>query len=396
MSATLTCAPPPSSGPTVVGPFPIGPGFNFIPTSITVPAFPPRVCTLAVVSTVTFTDGTSLTLRGDVEVCIVEEAPPAGSGIPRLDLVNLTPLPHGVHAGDQAVSRYSLTNNDPLETWTGTIDADFVSTAAQPIEAGPLPPFRTAFSASDPLGGDAWGIDFLANLPPGGCIPFPPNPSTTFITTATLLPAPIVLPPGGTISFEVAARPYRKCANGSCGESNVRAIGLYTDGTTGHACASAVYYVDNSIPPAYAWPDAGGTATCVPEQVVLPPGGMVLHVEPGAAVTAPFDFGVWPDPGVLFVGGAPAPTVNTCDSQLQQFDAPAVAPFMCRTTCIYQVERYDLDIDRYRRQRRNVQMHTVVQIKWAPKRDRRRELIDARGAAHERRHRGRIELLKLR
>lgn len=65
MTASLACSNPPNSGPTVFGPFSIGEGITEIPIQVPVPAGPERLCTLVIVSRVTFADGSILEQRGD-------------------------------------------------------------------------------------------------------------------------------------------------------------------------------------------------------------------------------------------------------------------------------------------------------------------------------------------
>jgi hypothetical protein len=54
------------------------------------------------------------------------------------------------------------------------------------------------------------------------------------------------------------------CAHGSCGESGLEADGDFSDLTEGIACASAMYYVDNSIPPTFQWNDGGSVPIIQP------------------------------------------------------------------------------------------------------------------------------------
>ena len=282
MSVTLNCVPPPSAGPTVFGPFPIANGNNVIPIGLVVPCSPPRRCTLSIVSTVTFTNGRTITLTGDQVVCIVEEVP-GNPGVPRLDLELLSPPTIGTHAGDQGAGRYRLTNNDPVESWTGTLGADFRNTAKQPVQGGPPSPVREAWALADPGPGDNWPIEFDFNLPPGGCIPLPPDPQNQVLSTASS--GSITLLPGEVMEFDVLVRPWGMCADGSCGESGVEASGQFSDLTDGIACASAMYYVDNSIPPTFQWDDGGSVPT-------------VGYPNPGAPVVEfvhhPSFFDIWP------------------------------------------------------------------------------------------------------
>jgi hypothetical protein len=258
MSVTLLCAPPPSTGPVVFGPFPIVANApTFIPIVLATPCVT-RTCVLSIVSTVTLSDGTTLTQRGDVEVCIVEEDPSQSPpGVPRLDLENLAlDGLTNIHPGDQGGVPYRLTNNDLDESVTVIIRADTNNTSRQPGEASGSP-VREAYAFADPGDGDDWPVRISTNLPPGECIPLPPDPQNQ--TLSEDFSDPITLGPGESFDFEVIARPWGMCADGSCVESNVKAEGLFEFGDPALACASALYWADATKEPDYLWADSGKT-----------------------------------------------------------------------------------------------------------------------------------------
>jgi hypothetical protein len=256
MTATLTCAPPPSTG-GVFGPFPIVAGPQAIPIVIPIPAGPPRICLLAITSTVTTPTGATLTMTADQTVCIVDPSP-ADPSLPRLDMTLLTPDIESTHPGSQAVSTYRITNNDPNEDWSGDFTADSRNVAGLPAAGGTPPaPGDGVHAVSDPGIGDNFPIGFLEDLDPAGCLPLPPDPLTF---APPLISKPIVVPAGTSVDVDVYRRSWGMCANGSCSESTALVDGLFDDGTDGFACAGVSHVLDTSVPPSYDWLDSGAAS----------------------------------------------------------------------------------------------------------------------------------------
>ena len=298
----------PGVGPVVVGPFPVVPGLQTIVIPVTIPAGPPRNCVISISSTVTFSNGTTIgPLTGDAQICIVDELP-GQPGVPRLDLELLSPETIGTHAGDSAGATYRLTNNDPTESWDGTISGDFRNTAKQPGES-PVGPVREAYGLADPGPGDNWPIQ----IDPNPCIPLPPDPQNQ--TSSQAVSPPITLLPGESIDVDILVRPWGMCANGSCGESIAVADGTFSDASNGLACAGALYYVDNSIPPLYLCDDSGATVLFDPGSLPFE-GTVLLAPEPGVQIPLISVF----QPQDFLVGGAPYPHNTNVNSGAQLMD----------------------------------------------------------------------------
>jgi hypothetical protein len=286
-----------SAPPVTVGPIPITPGF----TALVVPlSFPPdvqRECLATATGVVTLLDGTVLSQTRTQGVCIVDP-PPVGPLVPRLDLQPLTPTIAHVHPGDQSLHRYRLRNNDPLNSWTGTLEARMVN-----VSTTPLGPPNRVYAVSDPGSGDNYPMEFEDLLPPGGCIPLPPDPHSYVSTLARSF----TLLPGESRIVGILSRPWGMCANGSCGQKTVKLTGVFSDGDAGLACAGATVAADTSIPPVRLWPDAGEVID-VHTPGPFPP-QLLLTGRPEAA-PIPREARVFIDPSSvqLRINGVPTPT----------------------------------------------------------------------------------------
>ncbi len=297
MTVALDCTPDPDFGPALFGPFLLNNGgFTNVPLVIAIPAGPPRVCSLTITADILLADGTTLSKVNKQEVCIVEEITP---GVPRLDLQLLGPSIAAVHPGDQSSSSFRLTNNDPTHSFTGLVTGDMETVAKMP---GGTSPYR--YAVSDPGPGDNYPIQWGDSLPPGGCIPLPPDPHNVLPQVIT---RSVTLLPGEFVEFDLVARPWGMCADGSCGEGLVVADGTFADGTSGIACAGVAVQVDSTTPPQLLWADAGVSSLINP---FGPPGALL--VDPGSEPFLPPP-GPWlalPDPTgfqQIFVNGLPEP-----------------------------------------------------------------------------------------
>ena len=315
---TLTCTGGGDGAGSATG-LALGNGFNPYTVPVTVPAGPPRLCSLAGVASVTLADGMMLEASPkNMPTCIAEPAPGLPTE-PRVDLFLTSGNPiAAVQPGDQAGHTYRIVNNDPAESYSGTLTVDMVSTSKMPTSSGPMPPGTGVFSISDPGPGDNFPIGFDHHLF-NGCLPFPPDPMTF---TESLIDQPILLPPGGFIDIDIFSRPWGMCKNGSCGQASLVLDGDFSDLSTGLACAGFVTAADIAAPPLYLWPDSG--------QVVqmLPP------IDPLAGVL-PFQGIPLPGPPLglelhlqaleLQVAGVPAPGVS------DQLSGPFTGPDHGRT-----------------------------------------------------------------
>ena len=234
---------------------PISLGFNEITVPVTLAAGPPRMCTVDVVAVVTLGDGMVIDASSDSMVCIAEEAP-GNPSLPRIDL-QLGGDPGSeisrVHPGDQGSFLYTVTNNDPTETFTGEIEVQSLNTSRLPGDSGPMPPGTGVFSISDPVQGDNFPIALPEQLFQG-CVLLPPDPALPAIPTIL---EPILLGPGESMELEILTRPWGMCADGSCSRGKVSVVGDFSDLSSGLSCAGFVTAADTSVPPAYLWPDSG-------------------------------------------------------------------------------------------------------------------------------------------
>ncbi|MEE8117044.1 MAG: hypothetical protein V3T28_08055, partial [Gemmatimonadales bacterium] len=270
VTLTLACAPPPGAGGTVT--VAVTPGINVVPVPIVIPPGPPRACTVLGTVSVVFTDGTTIGNIGDTTLCIVEPSP-SDSTIPRLDLQHVDPSAAiaNVHPGDQAEHLYLITNNDPTESFDGTVVVQSASSSRQPVIAGPTISGSGVYSISDPEQGDDFPIAFLDELGENGCVRLPAEPQNTILPT---IERQIKLAPGEQTTIGVATRPWGMCADGSCSEQTVMLKGTFSDKTEGLACVGAVVVADTSTAPGYRWADSGAAT-----QITKRPGSPALQIQ---------------------------------------------------------------------------------------------------------------------
>ncbi|MGE3164862.1 MAG: hypothetical protein AB7O52_08145 [Planctomycetota bacterium] len=260
------CASPiaPVTVASALGTMPL-PGCNsrglFTPYAVAV-AVPPGVFGLFCVTattTVTFSDGMVLAATGDQVVCIVEELP-GQPGVPRLNFtLDTTGFIGGFPRcapGDQVNLRYTITNNDPVETFTvptGSCTATSNQIARLPasIPAG-MNETNGVFSISGPT-----ADDFPIEFDPVGCILLP-NPAT-FIQPPITRPGVIVVPPSSSVDVIVGIRSYPGCGCGSASETTIVIEGTFsTSQDPGLACLGTTLFVDTNVP----FP--GGLPPCLP------------------------------------------------------------------------------------------------------------------------------------
>ncbi|MEL7472138.1 MAG: GC-type dockerin domain-anchored protein [Planctomycetota bacterium] len=326
-SATITinlnCAVPGNGFGTVT--VPVTPGFNIINVPVTVAPGPPRLCNVVGTASVAFINGVTVSQTADQVICIVDPAP-GMPGTPRLDLQHLSPEIQAQHPGDQSLYEYTITNNDPTETWTGIIEARMNNVAGLPAATGPVAmPNQGPYALADPGPGDDYPIAFPSGLDPLGCVPLPPDPQNS---TDTTIAQALTLLPGETQVVEIYARSWGMCADGSCGEMTVVADGLYTDGTNALACTGSALLLDASQPPQFAWPDSGAVAQLCPPDPFNP----FLPV-----FATPDPFGAYE---FAFIG-----------EQAQLFAPPlptGLPPFQYEAQCLGRVDEYGRIIQHFR------------------------------------------------
>ncbi len=268
----MTTVPVPSPGVP-------GLGANVISVPVVIAPGPvPRFCVVSGTVMTTWTDGMVTTAVGDTVICLAEPSP-ADPSLPRLDLELLTPAIQSAHAGDQRINAYRLTNNDPTESVTVTINADSEQTGRMPGLMGAVPPPGSGMgvhSLADPGQGDNFPIAFLEDLPlPCPCVPLPPNPSGTPIP---MISKTVTLGPGECLPIKLAVRSWPGCRFG-CSENRVRVEGTFSDGTAALACAGSALLVDNTIPPDFECPDGGsvGIAQPMPPNMSLIQASLPTH-----------------------------------------------------------------------------------------------------------------------
>ena len=240
----------------------IVPGYTPIAVPVVLPAGGPRVCLVTGKLTVAFSDGMKISSRSTKRLCVVDSvSDDAGRKVPRLDLRIVDPdlIVGRVHPGDQTSFRFCLENNDPKETFRGTLDALSMNNSRRPADESDEPPApgHGVFAISDPGEGDDFPLAFRDDLGPD-CIRLPAEPHNTIRPT---IARDIVLGPGEKEIVEIVMRPWGMCANGSCGELLLTLDGIYSDDTDALACSSAIIAADTETDPRYVWPDSGKVAS---------------------------------------------------------------------------------------------------------------------------------------
>lgn len=287
LTLTATCTAP-GTGATTTETLTLTPNaWNIGATPMTFPPGPPRICRIVgdVTSTCTTTTGTPITAtaRGDAQVCFVEPSPTDPS-LPRLDLrqidldnelVDLDEVIARAHPGDPTTRWYRLTNHDDTAAVQVSLRVDSNQTAVYPDPGFPQP-FATAagvglHSISDPGDADDFPIAFRPDLPCNDCVPLP-DPLASIAPT---LSDTIRLGPGESTIVSLSSRSWGMCADGSCGESNVFAEGVWNDGTQATACATGAHVADDTVMPTWEWDDSGATARFAPN-----PGGLDIALAP--------------------------------------------------------------------------------------------------------------------
>ena len=211
--------------------------FNPYLVPVTVPAATPTGCyTVIGKAVVPFSDGTTLTQTGDTLVCLVEPAP-GNPSVPRLNMELLTPSLPRMAPGDQHVSMYRVTNNDPVFPVTLTAFSNSKQNALRPLGGNE---YQGVFTIASPF-----GDDFPIAFNPGtSCIPLPSHPYTQPQISQPLPP----LGPGMNTIINVGIRSYGQCGSGSCSESTLRVEGTFGDGSPAKACAGMALFGDTTMP----------------------------------------------------------------------------------------------------------------------------------------------------
>ncbi|MCB1033875.1 MAG: hypothetical protein KDD47_08595 [Acidobacteria bacterium] len=309
VSVTATCSPSGADGAGSVLGASLASGFNELTVPVTVPAGPPRLCTLSALATVTLSDGMVLTDTADNLACLGDPAP-GQPAEPRLDL-RLAGLPAEeivrTHPGDPASFVYEIVNNDPVESFTGTLSVDSANESRMPGMSGPMPPGTGAVSVSDPVEGDNFPIELLegdfasvvGEPVVEGCIALPADPPNPVVPTEILN---LVLAPGESAFVTIRSRHWGMCADGSCGRSTLELRGIFSDTSSGVACSGFVTAADTSMPPSYGCDDSGETARFPP-----PPDPLKLRLTAAPMPGTGVDLDAEVTQATLLVNGIPGP-----------------------------------------------------------------------------------------
>ncbi|HEY0544248.1 MAG TPA: VCBS repeat-containing protein [Pyrinomonadaceae bacterium] len=211
--------------------------FNNYMVPISIAAGTPfGVYSVVATSTVNYTDNTTLTqTRSNTVVCLVEPAP-GNPGVPRLNLELLSPSLQRAAPGDQSISMYRVTNNDPTFSVSLTAFANVREAALKPNGANEL---QGVFAIQH-----FFGDDFPIAFNPSGCIPLPAHP---FTQPEISMPLPVI-PPNTSMMIPIGIRSYGQCGSGSCAESTLKVSGTFSNAAPALACAALSHSVDTSLP----------------------------------------------------------------------------------------------------------------------------------------------------
>lgn len=276
VTITATCTPTGADGVGSLIAAPIVSGFNELTVSVTVPPGPPRHCTLLATATLTLGDGMVLTETADNVACLGDPAPGLPSE-PRLDMRRVGSVGDGIirtHPGDPATFYYEIVNNDPSETFIGTLTVDSLNESRMPGFSGPMPPGTAVISVSDPVEGDNFPIRVVQltsglfdgiteGLPTAeACVELPADPTDSEIPIEII---ELQLQPLEPIIVQITPRHFGMCADGSCARSTLDLTGSFSDASEGLACSGVVAAADTSKPATYACDDSGKVVTFPPQ-----------------------------------------------------------------------------------------------------------------------------------
>lgn len=295
VEVTATCTPGGADGAGDLMGATITTGWNELTVPVTVPAGPARHCVLSANARLTTSDGMTLTESAGNVACLADPAPGMPTQ-PRLDMRRVAGLDGDVaraHPGDPVGFVYQITNNDPAQSFSGTLTVDSLAESRMPGSSGPMPPGTAVVSVSDPVEGDNFAIELLAGrfeLPEGdpvvdGCIALG-SPADPAIPSATL---DIDLAPLESTFVTVRSRSWGLCADGSCSRTTLSLDGAFSEGSTPFACTGEAFIVDTSEPPRYGCDDSGARSVFLPP---VDPSKLTSLVTPRPGLNIPIDTGV--------------------------------------------------------------------------------------------------------
>ncbi|MGP1310860.1 MAG: hypothetical protein ACTS27_11740 [Phycisphaerales bacterium] len=273
-----------ATGSTTLNGPPVGTTFGVTVGALRLvqPSIPTGIYIVQGSARVVLTNGQAFSNGGDSCLAIVDPSPNDPS-LPRLDVELLTFPSAPTAAGDNMLNTYRLTNNDPVHSYTGDFIVRNRSSAGQPTieslgDPGSEPFF--VYSIAAPVQGDNFPLAFSTDLPPGVCLPLPPNPADPAIPEIV---SSVALAPGESIEVTVVSRGWGMCSGGSGCEQVAVLEGFFSDGTQLDACAGGAAIIDDSVPPAFACDD--GESGAVAPVLPIPPGAdrmtWLAHPVPG-------------------------------------------------------------------------------------------------------------------
>ncbi len=255
-----------AAGSTTLNGPPVGTTFGVTVGALRLiqPSIPTGIYLVQGSARVVLTNGQAFTNGGDSCLAIVDPSP-VDPALPRLD-VELVNFPSGsVQAGDQMFNTYRITNNDPVHSYSGDFTVRNRSSAGLPTidSFGPGSEPFFVYSIAAPVQGDNFPLAFVGDLPPGVCLPLPPNPADPAIPDIV---SSLKVGPGETIELTVVSRGWGMCSGGSGCEQVAVLDGVFTDGTELDACAGGAVIIDDNAPPQYACDDgeSGAAAFFLP------------------------------------------------------------------------------------------------------------------------------------
>ncbi len=256
MSAVLNCTPGPSTGPELFGPFALNEGFTEIPIDVAVPAGPVRVCDVIVTATVSFADGSQIAQTADQIFSVVEEA--FGNPVPRLEIELVGDDIVRTHPGDGGAYTYRISNNDPFESFGGTVSIDMRNVSGTPaVVSGQDDTAIGSFAVAE----GNFSIAFSEDVPAGNCVQFLDFPNHVMPQSISKA---ISIGPNDFIDTQFKGRTWFMSPNGHTCESTAIVDGFFDGGDPATAAAGVTLAVDHSQTRTFTCPtDTGRAATAL-------------------------------------------------------------------------------------------------------------------------------------
>ncbi|MCA9309649.1 MAG: hypothetical protein KDA21_00450 [Phycisphaerales bacterium] len=235
-------------------------GFTNLPFAVLVPPGAPLNCVVRGQATVTFPDGTEASAALPPTLYCFAREKPGMPGTPLLEVQRQSGAAAFAHPGDQTIHVLSVTNHG---------NADFIGTLTlQSRQQGQLPvggvvsepPGSGLYSNSAPISGENFPIALPGHVDIDGCVILPPNPHSAQIPMEI---ENLVIAPGQTKVFDIAARSWPLSARGNMSHLDARVEGTISSQNVA-GCAAFIIGADSQVQPTYLCIDAGATTTIQP------------------------------------------------------------------------------------------------------------------------------------